>query len=36
MISQAFAGTHQFMPPEVLTDESMDGFDGTKGNIAQF
>jgi serine/threonine protein kinase len=33
MVSQNFAGTHQFMPPEVLKDESMDGFDGTKGTI---
>lgn len=26
-----FSGTHQFLPPEVLTDESDTGYDGTKG-----
>lgn len=33
MLSQTFSGTHQFVPPEVLTDESNEGFDGTKGII---
>ncbi|KAJ3311208.1 Serine/threonine-protein kinase stk11 [Boothiomyces sp. JEL0838] len=33
MYSQTFAGTHQFVPPEVLKDESETGFDGTKVDI---
>ncbi|KAI8898510.1 kinase-like domain-containing protein [Globomyces pollinis-pini] len=34
MTSHTFAGTHQFMPPEVLNDDNeQEGFDGTKVDI---
>jgi serine/threonine protein kinase len=31
MNCQSFSGTHQFLAPEVVTDESEIGYDGTKG-----
>jgi serine/threonine protein kinase len=33
MISNTFAGTHQFVSPEVINDENGDGFDGIKGTL---
>ncbi|KAJ3273911.1 Serine/threonine-protein kinase stk11 [Terramyces sp. JEL0728] len=36
MFSQTFAGTHQFVPPEVLKDESETGFDGTKAGVVLY
>ena len=31
MMCQNFAGTHHFIAPEVIKDESPGGYDGTKG-----
>jgi hypothetical protein len=28
-----FAGTHQFLAPEVISDEKDTGYDGTKGTV---